>query len=64
MDRLGEAMMYWHERALAAEAGWERECDDTDKLLRALGLSPDACRTDGGSLMVAKVATALLGDAK
>ena len=37
-----------------AWAGWERECNDTDKLLRGLGLEPEICRTEGGSLNVGR----------
>ena len=29
---------------------FKRECDDTDSILRMLGLDPQNCRTDGGSL--------------
>lgn len=34
---------------------WERECADTDELLRLIGLDPEACRTDGGSLNMARI---------
>jgi hypothetical protein len=40
-------------------AEWERECDDTDTILRALGLDPARCRTDGGSLKVQMIVGAL-----
>lgn len=43
------------------ELGWRRECADTDNLLRALGLNPERCRTDGGWLNVQRVLT-LLGE--
>lgn len=47
-------------RALAAQtAEWRRECDDTDTILRALGLDPAKCRTDGGSLKVQMIVRAL-----
>lgn len=35
------------------------ECDDADAILRALGLEPDAHRTDGGRLNVPKIRSAL-----
>ena len=31
---------------------FNRECDDLDAILRALGLDPVNCRTEGGSLML------------
>ncbi len=34
---------------------FNRECDDLDAILHVLGLSPDNCRTDGGSLMLQDV---------
>lgn len=34
---------------------WRRECDDGDELLRLLGLDPQECRTDGGSINMPKV---------
>lgn len=40
-------------------ADFERECADTDKLLTALGLSPEHCRTDGGSLKLGMILEAL-----
>ena len=46
-----------------ARAGLERECDDTDKLLRGLGLDPERCRTEGGALNVGKTLT-LLAEAR
>lgn len=46
-----------------ARAGLERECDDTDKLLRGLGLDPERCRTEGGALNVGKT-LALLAEAR
>ena len=33
-------------------AAFNRECDDADAILRTLGLDPENCRTDGGSLML------------
>lgn len=43
------------------KAGWEKECDDTDKLLEHLGLDPALCRTDGGWLNMPRI-KALLDD--
>jgi hypothetical protein len=40
-------------------ADFIRECRDTDKILRALGLEPKNCRTDGGSLKVQMILGAL-----
>jgi hypothetical protein len=34
---------------------FNRECDDLDAILRALGLDPVNCRTEGGSLMLQDV---------
>ena len=44
---------------MSAELGWRRECDDTDKVLKHLGLDPKQCRTDGGWLNVARIKTLL-----
>lgn len=43
----------------AMRAEWDRECGDTDKILRLLGLEPANCRTDGGSLKLQMVLGAL-----
>jgi hypothetical protein len=43
----------------AMRAEWDRECGDTDKILRALGLDPANCRTDGGSLKLQMVLGAI-----
>lgn len=43
----------------AADAGWRREADDLDDVLRLVGLKPDEYRSEGGNLMLAKVAKAL-----
>ncbi len=45
--------------AEALQAEWDRECGDTDKILRLLGLAPGNCRTDGGSLKLQMVLGAL-----
>jgi hypothetical protein len=37
-------------------ADFNRECRDTDALLRMLGLDPFRCRTDGGSLRLKFIA--------
>lgn len=37
----------------------KRECADTDAILRALGLSPKTCRTDGGSLKLQMIVGAI-----
>ena len=65
----GEACGLCHEAVLEIErltgmddamrAEWDRECGDTDKILRALGLDPANCRTDGGSLKLQMVLGAL-----
>ena len=34
----------------AVRGEFHRECDDTDAILRTLGLEPANCRTDGGGL--------------
>lgn len=39
--------------------GWKAECDDVDSLLRGLGLNPDECRTEGGSLNVQRTLSRL-----
>jgi hypothetical protein len=38
---------------------FKRECDGLDAILRLMGLSPDNCRTDGGSLKLQMVLGAL-----
>lgn len=38
---------------------FKRECDDTDSILRMLGLDPENCRTDGGSLKCTMILDAL-----
>lgn len=40
-------------------AAFNRECDDADAILRALGLDPANCRTDGGSLKLQMVLGAI-----
>ena len=40
-------------------ADFERECLDTDTVLRALGFEPANCRTDGGSLKMVMMLGAL-----
>lgn len=65
----GEACGLCHEAVIEIErligmddamrAEWDRECGDTDKILRALGLDPANCRTDGGSLKLQMVLGAL-----
>lgn len=37
----------------------ERECAAVDELLRALGLDPEQCRTDGGAINMARTRTLL-----
>lgn len=43
----------------AVRGAFNRECDDADEILRALGLEPANCRTDGGSLKVQMLVGAL-----
>ena len=43
----------------AVRGAFNRECDDADAILRALGLDPENCRTDGGSLKLQMVLGAL-----
>ena len=40
-------------------ADFERECMDTDTVLRALGFEPKTCRTDGGSLVLRELLGAI-----
>lgn len=54
-DALGSA----NRAKVDAEQGWRRECDDTDAVLRLIGLDPEQCRTDGGSLNVPKIGSLL-----
>lgn len=54
-DALGPA----NEAKSYAAQGWLRECDDTDAVLRMIGLDPEQCRTDGGSLNVPKIRSML-----
>jgi len=39
------------------ESQFKRECDDTDALLRYLGVAPEDARTDGGSLRINHIKT-------
>ena len=39
---------------------WERECDDGDAVLQAVGLTPADYRTDGGSINVPKVRSKIM----
>lgn len=43
----------------AEMSGWRKEADDTDALLRHLGLDPDACRTEAGWLNLPHIKTLL-----
>ncbi len=43
----------------AVRGAFNRECDDTDEILRGQGLEPANCRTDGGSLKLQMVLGAL-----
>ena len=43
----------------ALQRALRRECDDTDALLRHLGLDPKRCRTEGGWLNVPRIKTLL-----
>ena len=47
--------LYAAQTVTQAPQGWVQECDDADELLRLLGLEPDHCRTDGGSINLPKV---------
>lgn len=64
-DLLGWLPLYTAPQAAQAQpiadlrADFERECSDTDKLLTALGWSPENCRTDGGSLKLGMILEAL-----
>lgn len=40
-------------------AAFNRECDDADAILRTLGLDPEKCRTDGGSLVMPELLGAI-----
>jgi len=42
-----------------AREGWRKECDDVDDLCELLGLRSDLYRTDGGSLNLPRIKTAL-----
>lgn len=55
----GEPVRQADERGDMAMREWHRECDDADTILRALGLDPGACRTDGGSLKTGMILDAL-----
>lgn len=43
----------------AVRGAFNRECDDTDEVLRALGFVPELARTDGGSLRLQMVRGAM-----
>ena len=55
----GEPVRQADERGDMAMREWHRECDDADTILRALGLDPVNCRTDGGSLKTGMILDAL-----
>lgn len=55
----GEPVRQADERGDMAMREWHRECDDADTILRALGLEPVNCRTDGGSLKTGMILDAL-----
>ena len=52
---LAAALRQLQERIKELEGEWERECDDADKILAALGLAEDQGRTEGGSLHVPRI---------
>ena len=57
-----KATLDWFAGDRAARAAMEmlsQECDDSDALLRVLGLDPEQYRTEGGSLNLPKIRTAL-----
>lgn len=43
----------------AVRGAFNRECDDTDEILKTLGLAPENCRTDGGSLVLPELLGAI-----
>ena len=43
----------------AVRGAFNRECDDADAILRLLGLDPEKCRTDGGSLVMPELLGAI-----
>lgn len=55
----GELVRQADDRGDMAMRDWHRECDDADTILRALGLDPVNCRTDGGSLKTGMILGAL-----
>ena len=62
--KLFAAIEKWATSAVLADRReLKRECDDADKLLRTIGLDPDACRTDGGSLNLPRILRLLERDA-
>lgn len=52
---IDDAIAALEAEAVQVEPDLERECDDTDKLLRLLGLNAVSCRTEGGSINLPKI---------
>jgi hypothetical protein len=52
---------HYGDKVMELRGALERECTDTDALLRGLGLDPARCRTEGGSLQVRKALGMLAG---
>lgn len=49
---------------MTPQDGWKQEADDLDAVLRLIGLDPQACRTDGGSLNIGRVRAAVEASAR
>ena len=48
-----------HKLVGSVRVAFNRECDDTDEILKTLGFAPENCRTDGGSLMLPELLGAI-----
>ena len=55
IEQDGEEIARLKRLVAGVREAFKRECDDLDAILRALGLSPENCRTEGGSLMLRDV---------
>lgn len=49
---------------MTPQDGWKQEADDLDAVLRLIGLDPQACRTEGGSLNIGRVRAAVEASAR
>lgn len=59
IEQYGEEIARLRRLLNGVREAFKRECDDADAILRALGLEPANCRTEGGSLMMRELLGAI-----